>query len=92
MPARPIPVLPVVAALAALAGVASGARHLHRVRRALEAERAVRRLTAGMHQRDLEAVAVRINQLSGARAVLTEADLILDTALAAHHDPEGGRP
>jgi hypothetical protein len=89
VPARPITVL---TALAAFAGVAGGVWHLHRVRRALDAERAARRLTAGMHQRDMQAYAIRLNRAIGARAVLTEADLILDTALAAHHNPEGGRP
>ena len=81
----------VVAALAALvAGAAS--RVCVRKRRALVAERAARRLTDGMQARDMEAFTVRLNALVGARAVLTEADLILDTALAVHHPyyPEGG--
>lgn len=88
MPAPPKPV--VVAALAALT-VATGysAYRLHRVRRALVAERAVRRLTAGMHARDMEACTERLNAAIGARAVLTEADLILDSALAVHRT-EGG--
>lgn len=86
MPALPI----VLAALAALVA-ASAVYHLHRLRRALIAERAARRLTAGMHARDMQAFTVRLNAALGARAVLTEADRILDAALvAAHHDPEGG--
>ncbi|MCL8016942.1 hypothetical protein [Streptomyces sp. AS02] len=87
VPAVPI----VVAALAVLVVAASVAYHLHRLRRALIAERAARRLTAGMHARDMAAFTVRLNAALGARAVLTEADQILDAALvAAHHDPEGG--
>lgn len=38
-----------------------------------------------MRARDMEAFTVRLNEAIGARAVLTEADLILDTALAVHH-------
>lgn len=84
-----MPALIVVAALAAVAVCV--AVHLHRLRRALIAERAARRLAAGMHARDMAAFTVRLNAALGVSAVLTEADQILDDALvAAHHDPEGG--
>ena len=64
---------------------------LHRVRRALIAERASRRLTDGMRHRDMEAFQLRLEAALGTRAVLTEADRILDSALASHLDrPEGG--
>ncbi|GAA3591243.1 hypothetical protein GCM10022295_86110 [Streptomyces osmaniensis] len=88
MPALPI----VVAALAVLAVGAALLRHIVRLRRALVAERAARRLTAGMHARDMAAFTARLNEALGVSAVLTEADRILDAALvaAAHHDPEGG--
>jgi hypothetical protein len=33
---------------------------------------------------------VRFHAVLEDRAVLEEADLVLDTALAAHHNPEGG--
>lgn len=79
----------VVAALAVLA--VGAAVYLFRLRRALVAERAARRLTAGMHARDMAAFTARLNEALGVSAVLTEADRILDDALvAAHYDPEGG--
>lgn len=87
MPARPIPVL---TALAALVGVACTVRHLVLLRRALDAERAARRLTAGLHQQDLEAFTVRLHRAIAAEHVISQADLVLDSALATHHDPEGG--
>lgn len=87
MPARPIPV---VVALAALAGAACAARHFYLLRRALDAERAARRLTAGLHQRDWEALTLRLHEAVAAQHVLGQADLVLDSALATHHDPEGG--
>lgn len=88
MPARPIPVL---TALAALAGVVCTARHLILLRRALDAERAARRLTAGLHQRDLEAFTIQLRRAVAAQHVISQADLVLDSALATHHhDPEGG--
>ncbi|MFG2276754.1 hypothetical protein ACGFNY_44225 [Streptomyces chartreusis] len=81
----------VVAALAVLAVGAALLRHIVRLRRALVAERAARRLTAGMHARDMAAFTARLNEALGVSAVLTEADQILDDALvAAHYDPEGG--
>lgn len=87
-----MPVIPIaVAALAALVVAVGAAYHLHRLRRALIAERAARRLTAGMHARDMAAFTARLHAALGMSAVLTEADRILDAALvAAHHDPEGG--
>lgn len=88
MPARPIPVL---TALAALVGVACTVRHLILLRRALDAERAARRLTAGLHQQDLAAFTVRLHRALDAQHVISQADLVLDSALATHHhDPEGG--
>lgn len=91
MPARRIPAVPVVAALAALAGAACTARHLILLRRALDAERAARRLTAGLHQQDLAAFTVRLHRALDAQHVISQADLVLDSALATHHhDPEGG--
>ncbi|MFD5848316.1 hypothetical protein [Streptomyces chartreusis] len=85
----PAPLI-VLAALAVLA-VVGAAVHWYRLRRALIAERAARRLTAGMHARDMAAFTARLNAALGVSAVLTEADRILDDALvAAHYDPEGG--
>ncbi|MEV5915805.1 hypothetical protein AB0M00_43850 [Streptomyces chartreusis] len=87
MPALPI----VLAALAAVLVVAGAAYHLYRLRRALLAERAARRLLGRMHARDMRACTDRLNELLGVDALLTEADQILDDALvAAHYDPEGG--
>lgn len=83
-------VLMVVAALAALVAGAALFR-LHRLRRALIAERASARLAGGMQARDLEAFRRRINALLEERAVIAEADRILDTALATHRT-EGGHP
>ena len=86
-----MPALPIALAALAAVAVVCAAVYLHRLRRALVAERAASRLTAGMHARDMQAFTVRLNAAIGARAVLTEADRILDAALvAAHHDPEGG--
>jgi hypothetical protein len=60
------------------------------LRRALLAERAVRRLEGAAHIRDIEAFSVRFHAVLEDRAVLEAADLVLDSALATHHDPEGG--
>jgi len=79
----------VVAALVALVVAGAAVYRLHRLRCALQAERAARRLAAGMHHRDMEAFRARLEAAVGAREVLAEADRILDTALAAHY-PEGG--
>lgn len=89
MPASRIPI--VVAAVAAVVVAGAAVHQVVKMRRALVAERAARRLAAGMYARDMQAFAVRLNAAVGARAVLTEADLILDTALATY-DTEGGRP
>jgi hypothetical protein len=78
----------VVAVLAVLVAVCTAYRLL-RVRRALVAERASRRLVEGMHARDLDAFHRRITALLEDRAVLAEAELVLDSALAAHRT-EGG--
>lgn len=82
--------IPVVAAFAALAGAACGVRYLCRLRRALDAERAARRLTDGLYRRDLEAFTVRLHRAVDAQDVLSQAGLVLDSALASHFDPEGG--
>jgi hypothetical protein len=85
-----VPEPPVCVAVLAALGVAGVAVYrLHRVRRALIAERASRRLTDGMRHRDMEAFQLRLEAALGTRAVLTEADRILDSALTAHY-PEGG--
>lgn len=82
-------VLMVVAVLAAL--VAGTALYrLHKLRRALIAERASARIAGRMQARDLEAFRRRINTLLEERAVIAEAEQVLDTALATHHRPEGG--
>lgn len=83
-------VLMVVAVLAALVAGAALFR-LHRLRRALIAERASRRLAGGMQARDLDAFRSRVAELLQDREVLAEADRILDTALATHRT-EGGSP
>ena len=91
MPAPPY--LLRVAALAALTtACAATAYRLHRLRRALDAERAARRLTGRLQHRDLEAFTTRITAAVHAHRAVTEADLVLSEALAAHHDPEGGTP
>jgi hypothetical protein len=76
-----------IPAVVAVVGVA--AYRLHRLRRALDAERAARRLTAGMRLRDIDALHRRVEGLLRDRAVLAEAERILDTELAAHRT-EGG--
>ena len=84
-------VLMVVAVLAFLVAGAALFR-LHRLRRALIAERASRRLTSRMQAKDLDAFRSRVAELLQDREVLAEADRILDTALAHHSNPEGGAP
>lgn len=79
----------VVAALAALTVAGVAVYRLHRVRRALIAERASRRLTERMQHRDMDAFRGRINALLQERAVLKEAEHVLDAALTTHY-PEGG--
>ena len=87
-----MPVLFVVAALAALVVAGAALYRLHKLRRALIAERASARIAGRMQARDLEAFRVRVAELLQDRAVLAEAERVLDTALATHHRPEGGTP
>lgn len=87
MPVRPIAVAAAFTAAALCCGIAR--RHC-KLRRALLAERAVRRLEGASHIRDIEAFSIRFHALLEDRAVLDAADLVLDSALATHHDPEGG--
>lgn len=85
---------PTIAVLTAvLAGLALAATHVVRVRRALLAERAARRLADASHHRDLDAFTRRLHAAISAHQALTDADRALDAALAAHFDdphPEGG--
>ncbi|MFB7738249.1 hypothetical protein ACFC08_28450 [Streptomyces sp. NPDC056112] len=86
-----------MAALAALTGAAIGVHRLHRLRRALSAERAARRLTDASHHHDLhaltEAMHRRLADALHAGQALAEADTVLTTALTDHRpDPEGGTP
>lgn len=83
-------VLMVVAVLAFLVAGAALFR-LHRLRRALIAERASARLAGRMQAKDLDAFRSRVAELLQDREVLAEADRILDTALATHRT-EGGSP
>ncbi|MFI2620432.1 hypothetical protein [Streptomyces sp. NPDC018584] len=81
-----------LAALTTLVLIAATIRH-RRLRRALHAERAARRLADAAHHRDLNAFTRRLHAAIGTHHVLAEADLILDAALATHLDdphPEGG--
>lgn len=87
MPVRPIAVAAALTAAAVCCGIAR--RHC-KLRRALLTERAVRRLEGAAHVRDLEAFSVQFRAVLEDRAVLDAADLVLDTALATHHNPEGG--
>ncbi|MGW0948458.1 hypothetical protein ACWD4O_38710 [Streptomyces sp. NPDC002623] len=88
MPAPPIRFL---AALAACTTVAASLYRLHRLRRALDAERAARRITGQLQHRDLQAFSVRLAAAVHAHHAVSEADLVLTEALATHsHHPEGG--
>jgi hypothetical protein len=89
VPAHTLFVLAALAVPAVVAVVGVAAYRLHRLRRALDAERAARRLTAGMRRRDIDALHQRVDGLLRDRAVLAEAERILDTELAAHRT-EGG--
>lgn len=85
--------MPVLISSAALTGVVVCAVLVRRhccLRRALVSERAARRLTEAAHYRDMEAFTERLHAAVYAREVLEEADLVLDSALASHLDPEGG--
>lgn len=86
-----MPVLLLVAALAAVVVAGAALYRLHRLRRALIAERASARIAGRMQARDLEAFRLRLEAAVGAREVLREADMVLDTALATHRT-EGGSP
>lgn len=89
MPAT-VCVLAALTVLAVVAGVGGVAFRLHRLRRALDAERAARRLTAGVHARDMQAFHDRLQGLLQDRAVITAAEQILDDELAVQHRTEGG--
>lgn len=71
---------------------AAAATHLVRLRRQLLTERAVHRLTDGLHHREHQharATAAHVDLPCAAqRAVLADADAVLDTVL--NHRPEGG--
>ncbi|MCI3279188.1 hypothetical protein [Streptomyces cylindrosporus] len=84
-----MPALLVVAALAALTVAGVALYRLHQLRRALIAERASARIAGRMQARDLDAFRRRVAELMQERAVLAEAERVLDTALATHR-PEGG--
>lgn len=79
----------VLAALTTTGGAAFAFYRLRRVRRALAAERAARRLTDRLQERDLEAFSGRLRAAVYAQVTLAEAQRVLDTALASHF-PEGG--
>jgi hypothetical protein len=89
VPAHTVLALAALTIPVVLAVVGVAAYRLHRLRRALDAERAARRLTAGMRLRDIDALHQRVEGLLRDRAVLAEAERILDTELAAHRT-EGG--
>ena len=84
-----MPVLCVVAALVALVVAGAAVYRLRQLRRALVAERAEARIAGQMQTRDLDAFRDRLNRLVWERAVLTEAEHVLDHALASYN-PEGG--
>lgn len=63
---------------------------LHRLRRALIAERAASRIAGAMQARDLDAFRKRVKELLAERALLAEAERILDEELATY-DLEGGQ-
>lgn len=76
-----------------LVGLAAGAATVLRVRhlrRAVARERAVARLTQGIHQRDLNALKTRIHTSTVHAQVLADADRILTAAIAAHHPQKEG--
>lgn len=90
----PVSVLVLLAAVLVVAGLLWLAVVVRRLRRAVAAERAARRLTDAAHHRDARAYKRQIEVLSAGRGdfdALLEADAVLDAALAAHRtDPEGG--
>jgi hypothetical protein len=85
-----VPEVLIVAVLAALVVVGVAVVRLHRLRRALIAERAASRIAGAMQARDYDAFRARVNELLLERAVLTEAERILDNELATY-DLEGGQ-
>lgn len=85
------------AALAAAVAVSAAIRRYRRLHRTLERERVAHRLMDGCLHRDMDQLHTRIGDAlarqQAVRAVVEEADLVLDEALAAHHtnpNPEGG--
>lgn len=86
-----MPVLLVVAALAALMVAGAALYRARRLRRVLDAQRAEQRLTAGMQRNDVDALHKRIQQLTRDLWVLSEAERVVDSALASDRT-EGGHP
>jgi len=78
-----------VAALVALVVAGAALFRLRRVRRALVAERAAARLAGQLQAHELDAFRDRITDLLQERAVLAEAERLLDAAFASYN-PEGG--
>lgn len=85
------------AALAAAVAVSAAIRRYRTLHRTLDRERAAHRLMDGRLHCDMQAFQTRIDQLltqqHTTHAVLGEADLVLDQALATHRtqpDQEGG--
>ena len=79
--------------LLVLIGLAAGTATVLRMRhlgRAVARERAVARLTEGVHQRDLNALKTRIHASHAHAQVLADADRILTAAIAAHHPQKEG--
>lgn len=93
MPHRAIPA---ALALTVLTLTAAAALRRHRLlQQALAREKAARRITDAAWHRDLQAFDARLRAVLAAHqsttGVLTEADQVLDTALAHHRtNPEGG--
>jgi hypothetical protein len=90
----PVRLLTAAAALAAAVAVSAAVRRDRRLRAVLVRERAAHRLTDACLHRDLEAFRRRIDAVVAQRAVVDEAGLVLEDALArtSRIDPtlEGG--
>ncbi|MEU5323039.1 hypothetical protein AB0G67_40745 [Streptomyces sp. NPDC021056] len=86
-----MPVLLVVAALVALVVAGAALYRARHLRRVLDAQRAEQRLTAGMQRNDVAALHKRIQQLTRDLWVLSEAERVVDSALASDRT-EGGHP
>lgn len=86
-----MPVLLVVAALVALMVAGAALYRVRHLRRVLDAQRAEQRLTAGMQRNDVDALHKRIQQLTRDLWVLSEAERVVDSALASDRT-EGGHP